>query len=137
MPDAWRRASQLASIGIGVWLMAAPQVLGYEGAAADNHHVVGPLVASFACIALWDVASPVRRLNALLAAWLIAAPVVLLPGWVPTLVAWTAAAALIPLSLRGPDATARFGGGWSVLWRDSKGRTRGSSLAQQPGPHPR
>lgn len=59
---------------LGLWLMAAPGVLGTQAAAADNNHLVGAVVVSFAVIALAEVARPVRFLNLLLGLWIIVAP---------------------------------------------------------------
>ncbi|MGH7966442.1 MAG: SPW repeat domain-containing protein, partial [Candidatus Binatia bacterium] len=44
--------AQLTNILLGVWLMVAPAVFGYVGTASTNDRIVGPLVASFAMIAL-------------------------------------------------------------------------------------
>ncbi|MBX6342219.1 MAG: vitamin K epoxide reductase family protein, partial [Thermomicrobiaceae bacterium] len=47
--------SLLVSAGLGLWLMAAPGVLGYGGAVADSDHLVGPLVVVVAVIAMAEV----------------------------------------------------------------------------------
>jgi hypothetical protein len=59
---------------LGFWLMAAPAVFDATGFAADSDHLVGPLVAVIAVIAM---AEPVRLLrygNVLTGLWLIAIP---------------------------------------------------------------
>lgn len=57
--------------------MAAPQVLNYNGMAADNDHIIGPVVASFAIIALSGCTKAVGKYNIPLGAWLLFAPWVL------------------------------------------------------------
>jgi hypothetical protein len=67
----------LAATLFGFWLMAAPAVFGATGFAADSDHLVGPLVAVIAVVAM---AEPVRFLrygNVLTGLWLIAAPWIL------------------------------------------------------------
>lgn len=59
---------------LGAWLMFAPAVIGFEGALADSHHLVGALVIVFAVIALAEVGRPARLLNVMSGAWLVASP---------------------------------------------------------------
>jgi len=66
--------SLVASTAIGIWLMAAPDVLGIDGGTADSDRFVGALVVTFAMIALAEVARSVRLLTVPLAAWLLVAP---------------------------------------------------------------
>lgn len=99
----------------GVWLMVAPAALAYGGLAADHDRVVGPLLATFGCIAIWEVMRPLRRANTLLGAWLLAAP------WLldfPTTAAWNSVAVgvlVVLLSLVRGRLTHSFAGGWRSL----------------------
>ncbi|MGH2588398.1 MAG: SPW repeat domain-containing protein [Dehalococcoidia bacterium] len=109
--------TQIAGAGLGIWLMAAPAVLGYGGFAADNGHVIGPLAASFATVAIWQVTRPVRWANLPLGAWLILAP------WLfnyerDALINSLVVGLLLMLlaSMRSNVDPKRLGGGWSVLW---------------------
>jgi len=64
----------LAATLFGFWLMAAPAMFDATGIAADSDHLVGPLVAVVAVVAM---AEPVRLLrygNVLTGLWLIGAP---------------------------------------------------------------
>jgi len=109
--------ARIITIALGIWLMAAPGILGYGGIAADNHHIVGPLVASFAIIALWEVARPLRWASLGFSLWLVVSPLVLgyaSIGAINSLVVGVALA-LLPF-VRGKVAQ-HFGGGWSSLWR--------------------
>jgi hypothetical protein len=64
----------LLSAILGLWVMAAPAVLGSQGAAADSDHLVGALVVTVAVIAMAEVALAVRFINSLFGAWFIIAP---------------------------------------------------------------
>ena len=55
--------------------MASVSVFGTTGAAADNAHLIGALIVTFAVIAFGEVVRPVRLLNILLGVWLVVA------GW--------------------------------------------------------
>jgi hypothetical protein len=113
--------AQIINMVLGVWVTAAPAVLGYGRPASMSDHIVGPLVATFACIAIWEVVRPVRWLNVPLGLWLVAAPWLLdhpPSGQLNSMLTGTAIAAL---SCFGRTIQQRFGGGWSVLWRKSGG----------------
>jgi hypothetical protein len=62
---------------LGVWLLAAPAVLGAHGPSADSDHVAGALVLTVAATALAEVTRVARFLNVLCGAWLVLAPWVL------------------------------------------------------------
>jgi hypothetical protein len=64
----------LLCAALGVWLMAAPAVLGSRAATAANDQLIGSLVVTFAVISWGEVARPVRYLNVLLGAWMVTAP---------------------------------------------------------------
>lgn len=59
---------------LGVWLLAAPAVLGAHGPAADSDHLVGAVVLTVVATALAEVTRAARYLNVLCGAWLILAP---------------------------------------------------------------
>lgn len=70
----------LVSIAIGVWFMLTRLTFGNAGAMANSDHLVGSLVVVFSIMALAEVARPVRLINMLFGAWLIAAPWLLESG---------------------------------------------------------
>jgi len=70
----------VGSTALGIWLMFAPSVFGTNGLAAHNDHLIGPLVATFAVIALGEIGRAVRWLNVFLGGWLIVAPWILSGG---------------------------------------------------------
>ena len=100
---------------VGIWLMAAPAVLGYGGVAANHDRIVGPVVASFACIALWEVTRPLRWLDLAAGLWLIAAPWILGFARDAAVNSVIAGLAIAALSLVRGKLTHQFGGGWRTL----------------------
>ena len=54
--------------------MASPAVLDYADPARANDRIIGPIVASMATIAIWEVTRPLRWVNVVLGAWLLIAP---------------------------------------------------------------
>jgi hypothetical protein len=107
-----------AALAVGVWLTAAPQVLGYGGAGRLNDWVLGPVAASVALMACWEFMRPLRRFNALLGLWFLAASFLFHlpgPGRVNALLC-----GLLLLGLSTPRVRHRpelYGGGWSSLRR--------------------
>lgn len=116
---------RLANVALGVWLMAAPAVLGHSTTApiaAASDRIIGPLVVSAAIAAIWPEIRPVRWVNATLGVLAIVGPVVLGPfvTWPFTAAANSIVTGVLIVSsarVRGP-VESRFGGGWRSLWRD-------------------
>lgn len=112
-----RRAwPQALSAALGLWLMAAPAILGYAGTDADVHRIVGPVVASLAFVAMWDHVRPLRWANLSLAAALLVAPLVFDFAAVAIANGVAVAVALAALAFVRGDIEGEFGGGWSALW---------------------
>jgi hypothetical protein len=108
--------AQLASAAIGFWLMFAPWLLGYGAPLATSDRIAGPLVASVALVAAWEVLRSVRWLNVASAVWIAFSPLLLddyRVVWhhVPLGVLLGALAAVPSRSKRS------FGGGWLGLVR--------------------
>jgi uncharacterized membrane protein len=70
----------LASVAIGLWLMASPSIFGTVGPVAHSNHIIGALVVTVAIVALADVGRTVRYVNVLFGIWFIAAPWLLTGG---------------------------------------------------------
>jgi len=105
----------LLCTAIGAWLMAAPQVLSYGEPARTNDHIVGPLLFTFGCTAMFQSVRGVRWVNVPIGAWLVAAPLFL--GYrgnamVNDIVAGFST--IILASIRG-EIRQQFGGGWRIL----------------------
>lgn len=111
--------AQLCCVLLGLWLMAAPYVLGYEEPASHSDHVLGPLIASIAAIAMWEITRGLRWVNLLLALGLIVAPWVFGFERAALVNSVIVGVAVAGLSLVRGRVSERFGGGWTVLWRTS------------------
>lgn len=101
------------SIATGAFLMLTRPIFGTSGAMADSDHVVGALAITVAIIATAEVARPLRFLNVLFGAWLVAAPWIL-SGATPT-AAWASVAiglALMALSLPRGRRTSEHYASW-------------------------
>lgn len=112
--------AQILSAILGIWLMAAPAVLGYIGPARTNDHIVGPVAAAFAIIAVWEVTRELRWVNLAIGAWLLIAPLVLSYPTVPTVNSLVVGVLLGALAFFKGDIHQRFGGGWSSLFGDNE-----------------
>lgn len=119
--------ARFINVAIGIWLMAAPAVLGYGGTAAAHHdRIVGPVLASLACIAIWEVTGPLRWLNLLIGGWLLLAPWVLGLPYDATINSSFAGLVVVCLSLVRGSLTHRFGGGWLSLLATRSARPSGA-----------
>lgn len=111
--------SQMVMALLGIWLMVAPAVFGFAKYIADNERIVGPLVASFSTIAIWECTRNVRLLNIPFAVWLFAAPLVLsYDNDLALMNDYVVAILLIFLCMVRPSREHRFGGGWPSVWRN-------------------
>ena len=107
----------LLSIGLGLWLMAAPSIFGSSGTAAHSDHLLGAVIVTISVISLSDVGRALRYLNVILAAGVIAAP------WLVSGASGTsrwndvvAASLVVILSLRRGPVHERYGT-WARLIR--------------------
>ena len=104
---------------LGLWLMAAPELVGYVDPARTHDRIIGPLVASVAIIAMAECMRPVRWANLLLGVWLLCAPWVL--GYMPVALFNSLAVGLLMSGcalVRG-RITHSFGGGWAALLKNT------------------
>jgi hypothetical protein len=100
----------LASVALGLWLMASPSVLGFGGAAAHSNHLIGALVVTMAMMALGEVGRPIRFVNVLFGAWFIISPWLLDGATTASTVSdIIVGAALILLSLRRGPVREKYG----------------------------
>ena len=108
--------AQVINALVGLWLMAAPAALGFNGAARINHLIVGPIAATFAIIAVWEVVRTVGKLNVALGIWLVVAPLVL-NHWsmVSTINSLVTGIINIALALTSGKTSDKFAGGWRSL----------------------
>jgi hypothetical protein len=110
--------AQLINTALGIWLMVAPEYLAYNDVGADNCHIVGPLVVTFAFIACWEITRPLRKVNWLTGLWLLAAPWVLdYDQGLPIANDMLVGALVLGFSFVEGKIETRFGGGWKSLWQ--------------------
>ena len=114
-----RALPHIVVVALGLWLMAAPAVLGHVGTTAgDSDRLVGPLIASIAFIAASEITRPVRWVNLAGAVWLVVAPWIFgfpMSAAINDVIVGIAVGVLSPLGKA--DMKGRFGGGWSALRR--------------------
>ena len=99
---------------IGLSLLFTRMTLGVDGNMAHAHHVIGSLVLTVVLIAAAEVARPVRYLNMVLGAALIAAPFMFAAGMAATIASVVLGVALIALSMRRGLIRERYGN-WDRL----------------------
>jgi nucleoside-diphosphate-sugar epimerase len=104
----------MAAASIGLLLLFTRPLLGASGALANADHVIGSLVLTTLSIAAAEVARPVRYLNVLLGAALIAAGFVAGAGGAGLAVRFVLGVALIVLSMRRGPVPSSYGA-WSKL----------------------
>ncbi|SFQ71377.1 SPW repeat-containing protein [Amycolatopsis arida] len=115
----------------GVWLMAAPAVLGYGDPAATSDRIAGPALAAIGFLAGFQITRGLRWLNLGTGAWLVVAPWLLgfpAAATVNSVVIGVAALVLAPW---GKPDQRRYGGGWVALWRP--GATSADDLPARDG----
>ena len=114
----------VGSVVVGLWMLAAPDVLGLEGGARLSHLIVGPLAASLAVIGMAPATRLAVRVNVVLGLWSVLAVLLFDHGgwWLEGIVA---GATLTMLALVPRSQAERFGGGWgSLLARDHQTMAR-------------
>lgn len=98
------------SAALGTWLMFTRLTLDTTDMLADSDHLVGALVFTFSIAAFAEVGRPLRALNFLFGAWLVAAPWVLGGGhWPATIADMTVGALLILLAIPRGAVRNRYG----------------------------
>jgi len=110
--------AQVINALLGLWLMASPAIIGETGIVADNNHIVGPIITSFAIISWWEATRVVRLYNLPLGAWLLLAPWVLgYPDTTSIINSMVVGALVIGFSLVKGKIEETYGGGWSAVWK--------------------
>jgi hypothetical protein len=111
--------AQIIAAAVGMWLMASPAVLGYEGtAAADVDRILGPIAASIAIIAVFQATRNARRANLLIAVLLLVAPFVFEHTMAAAINSVACGVVIAGLSFVRGRITKQNGGGWRALISD-------------------
>jgi hypothetical protein len=124
--------ARIASALLGVWLMIAPALLGFSKKISDNDRIVGPLIATFSIIAIWECTRNVRMFNLPLVLWLFVAPWILAYNNNTALFNdYGVALAVLLLSFVKQKRENRFGGGWPAIWKDNTLHAREAAKKDQ------
>jgi hypothetical protein len=110
--------AQILNMILGLWLMAAPDIIGYSGRAADNDNIIGPVIASFSIIALSGCTRSISMYNLPLGIWLFLAPWFL--GYEDRSATFNDMAVgflITGFSFFKRKTNKQYGGGWSALWK--------------------
>jgi hypothetical protein len=111
--------AQIINALLGVWLMASPGMFDYSGTGRINDLIVGPIVATFAIIAFWEVTRAVGKANVALGAWLVIAPWVL--GYEQNVIAaineFVVGITIVALAMTRTKTGVKLGGGWRSLMK--------------------
>lgn len=108
----WQGIAFLIAIGV----MAAPDTLGLSESVANAFHILGPIAASIAGMAAYDVLRGLRRAHLLVGPAIALAPVVLGGEMTAIVVGVIAGVALSLLAFPGPPKRGKFGGGWPAVF---------------------
>ncbi|MCB0107777.1 MAG: SPW repeat protein [Caldilineaceae bacterium] len=107
--------ARVVNVLLGIWLMAAPNLLGYGTPASTNDRIVGPLIITFATVAMWEATRSVRWANLPLGLWLLLAPWLLAYSSTALINSMTVGLVVALLSLVHGEISGRYGGGWRSL----------------------
>lgn len=107
---------QGVAFAIAVGVMGAPDALGLSESVADAFHILGPIAASIAGMAVADVLRGVRRAHLVVGPAIALAPVLLGGEMTAIAVGIVAGGALTLLAFPGPPERGKFGGGWAMLF---------------------
>jgi hypothetical protein len=114
--------TSIVNILAGLWLMISPSVFNVGSTEAVNNYVCGPLIIAFSIISFWEVNRDVRKLNIVIALWLLISlfftkhesTIFLISNVVVAIV-------VMIMSLVRREHKHKYGGGWISLFRKSPG----------------
>lgn len=104
------------AVAAGIWLMFAPDALGYGDPAQISDRIFGPIGASFAFVAMWEVLRPLRWGTLPVGVWLVLAPLILGYDVAGAVVSSVVVGIVMAVTaFFGGRTRAAYGGGWSTL----------------------
>ena len=111
--------AQMSLVVAGLWLMAAPAVLGYGGDAATSDRIAGPILAALSFLAVFSITRGLRWASLPIGAWLVVGPWLLDFPTDATVSSMVCGVATLALAPRGSPDQGKYGGGWLTL-RDTR-----------------
>lgn len=112
--------TQIINAIIGFWLVISTAFIPMNEHAADNNAIVGPLVMTFAVVALWEINRNVAKANVVVVAWLVLSMFILNYESTAAIVSNSVSALVIViLSLIPRKPGNQYGGGWSSLFESN------------------
>lgn len=111
--------ARILNIILGLYIMVSPALFPYNQALSNNNHIAGPLIITFAVIALWDINRQVRLANVVTGSWLIISAFIFsAPATLYLIMQGAAGLLIIVLALIKGKVVHQYGGGWRSLWQD-------------------
>ena len=111
---------QILNAIMGVYLMVAPPLLHYNTTGSISCRIVGPILATFAIVACWEITRGVGKVAILLGLWLLAAPWILnYEEIIPIVNDLASGTLIISLAFVKGKTKNKYGGGWKSLWSKS------------------
>lgn len=107
----------ITNIIIGLLLILAPPVFSLDKSVADHFYIIGPVVITFAFVALWEVNGAACYFNIPAGLWLVAAPF-LFNFPTGTWLAITSGMLIVLLSFFRKKVKGNYGGGWRSLMQE-------------------
>ena len=111
--------AQIFNMFLGLLVMVAPGIWDFPKDAGNNNYIVGPLIITFAMVAITDVGRNLRWVNIVCGIWLMLSPYVLGYGGEPFFINTVTSIGIIILSLIKGTVKNSFGGGWRSLLQDN------------------
>lgn|SRR5690349_1566413 len=109
---------RIFNIILGLYIMVSPALFDYNQALSNNNHIVGPLIITFAVIALWDINQQMRRANIVTGGWLVLSAFIFsAPASIYLILQAVAGLLIIIFSLVKGKVVHQYGGGWRSLWQ--------------------
>ncbi len=100
---------------IGLWLTFTPAVFQLAGSRAYTNYIIGPLIITFAVIAMWEINYSIIKINIFIALVLIVMTVVTGEQSTALYSDIISAVLIIPASLMKRKIKGSYGGGWKSL----------------------
>jgi riboflavin transporter FmnP len=115
--------TQFINTTAGLYIMVIPYLFGYDKELSTHNYITGPLIATFAITAIWEVNRNACWLNIPVAAWLIISSILYGNDQAiyPNIIA---AVVVIVFSAIKRKSKGIYGGGWRSLFQKNPAHIR-------------